>query len=653
MPRATSARAPRGVKKPATPSGPSWPADAVERRPVAELTPYARNARTHSEGQVAEIVASIQEWGWTMPVLVDESGQIIAGHGRVLAAQSMGLADVPVMVARGWTEAQRRAYVLADNKLGLNSGWDETLLALELTDLKAMEFDTALTGFADGEVADLFTKEAKKGGLTDPDATPEFVLLDPVSKLGDVWLLGDHRVMCGDSTSAEDVSTLTAGAVAQLLHADPPYGMGKEADGVVNDNLYAAKLDAFQMAWWATFRPHLASNASAYVWGNAPDLWRLWYVGGLGSSERFEFRNEIVWDKKSIPGMASPDMTQYPEASERCLFFQFGPQFLGNINSDDFPPEWEPIRSYFETEATAAGIKQAEIKRVCGCGMFAHWFTRSQFTLMPARHYASLAAAYPGRFTRPWVEIKAAWDRVRGSGRKVINGKLEGMRSYFDNAHDIMRDVWEFPRVTGDERHGHATPKPAAMMERVMQSSLGVGMICLEPFGGSGSTLIGAEMTGRVCYSMELQPQYVDVAVKRWQEFTGEKATLEGDGRSFAQVAAKRGKKLGPSRKETEAIRKAAIDDRRESSSKRGYDAAWRKCRKLFAEKHPVCCTPDCGAPTEEVDHIESVADRPDLKLKWSNLRPLCKPCHSRRTATEQGFAKPKAAEVAGDGQRT
>ena len=522
------------AKKPApvAKSAPAWPADAVERRPVADLVPYARNARTHSGEQVAQLAAAIREFGWTIPVLVDEQSNIIAGHGRVLAAQSLGLTDIPVMVARGWTEEQRRLYVIFDNKSALNAGWDEDILRLEMLDLREGGVDLGLTGFGTIELASLF-KTAK--GATDPDDVPE-PPVDPVSALGDVWVLDEHRVMCGDSTSAADVAKLTAGTVAQLLHADPPYGMGKEADGVANDNLYAAKLDAFQMAWWSTFRPHLASNASAYIWGNAPDLWRLWYAGGLGNSERFEFRNEIVWDKKTIPGMASPSLTQYPEASERCLFFQFGAQFLGNINTDDFPEAWESVRAFFEEEATAAGIKSADIKRVCGCQMYGHWFTRSQFTLMPSRHYASLAAAYPGRFVRPWADLKAEWDRVKD----VFNGKLEEMRSYFDNAHDTMRDVWDFSRVTGDERHGHATPKPAAMMERVMLTSLGVGMVCLEPFGGSGSTLIGAQMTGRVCYSMELQPQYVDVALTRWQSFVGQEAHLEETGETFSQVQARR-----------------------------------------------------------------------------------------------------------------
>ena len=290
------------------------------------------------------------------------------------------------------------------------------------------------------------------------------VVDEPVSVLGDVWLLGKHRLMCGDSTSIDAVETLMAGEKAALLHADPPYGMGKQSDGVLNDNIYGENLDRFQMEWWATFRTFLADNASAYIWGNAPDLWRLWYAGGLGDSEKLEMRNEIVWDKKAIPGMKSDLLTQYPEATERCLFFQIGDQFLGNVNSEDFPESWEPLRAYLAGEAEAAGIGSKEIRDLCGCGMFSHWFTRSQFTLIPEKHYTKLAASRPGNFQRPWRELKAEWGKVKGGP----TSELQGARSYFDNAHDSMRDVWEFPRVTGAERHTHATPKPVAMMERVM-----------------------------------------------------------------------------------------------------------------------------------------------------------------------------------------
>jgi len=388
-----------------------------------------------------------------------------------------------------------------------------------------------LIGFDSDEIDKLLAKPTE--GLTDPDETPE-PPVEPVTRLGDVWVCGQHRVMCGDSTSITDVERLMAGAKARLLHSDPPYGMGKQAEGVANDNIYGEDLDRFQLEWWATYRTFLDDNASAYIWGNAPELWRLWYAGGLAASERLELRNEIVWDKKNIPGMASPGLTQFPIASERCLFFQIGQQFLGNVNADDFPEAWEPLRSYLEAEAKAVGMGPKDVQRLCNCQMYGHWFTRSQFTLIPEKHYATLAAAYTGRFERPWASLKAEWDKVRGGPQSEI----QGARSYFDNAHDVMRDVWEFPRVSGADRHGHATPKPVAMMQRVMRSSLPKGGLCVEPFGGSGATLIGAESTDRVCYIMELQPVYVDVIVKRWQDFTGQKAFLQSTNQSFDEVKA-------------------------------------------------------------------------------------------------------------------
>jgi ParB-like chromosome segregation protein Spo0J len=167
-----------------------WPADKVERRPVASLVPYAKNARTHSPAQINQIAASIKEWGWTVPVLLDEHDGIIAGHGRVLAAKKLGLVDVPCMVARGWSDAQRKAYALADNKLALNAGWDEELLALEIAELQSLAFDTELIGFDDIELARIL---AERTGKTDPDDAPEPPAV-PVSALGDLWLLGIGRV---------------------------------------------------------------------------------------------------------------------------------------------------------------------------------------------------------------------------------------------------------------------------------------------------------------------------------------------------------------------------------------------------------------------------------------------------------------------------
>ena len=199
-----------------------WPADKVERWDVARLVPYARNARTHSDAQVAQIAASIREWGWTTPVLVDEGGGLIAGHGRVMAARQLGIAEVPVVVARGWPEAQKRAYVLADNKLALNAGWDEELLRVELSDLRGMGTDLSLIGFGEDELASLLADGAE--GLTDPDAVPE-VPADPVSRPGDAWVLGRHRLVCGDSTDAAVVARALDGVTPHLMVTDPPYGV--------------------------------------------------------------------------------------------------------------------------------------------------------------------------------------------------------------------------------------------------------------------------------------------------------------------------------------------------------------------------------------------------------------------------------------------
>ena len=203
----------------------NWPADKAKRQKTNSLIPYARNSRTHSEQQVSQIAASIKEWGWTTPVLVDEDGGIIAGHGRVLAAQKLGIDDVPTIVATGWTKAQKAAYVLADNQLPQNAGWDMDLLSVEMKDLDAEGFDLSLMGFNDDMLANMLNEETE--GLTDEDAVPD-VPADPVTVLGDIWVLGKHRLMCGDSTSIDAVEKLMSGKTANCVITDPPYNQETE-----------------------------------------------------------------------------------------------------------------------------------------------------------------------------------------------------------------------------------------------------------------------------------------------------------------------------------------------------------------------------------------------------------------------------------------
>lgn len=505
----------------------------IEHTPIEDLVPYAANARTHSEDQVSQIAASIKEFGFNNPVLIDIDNGIIAGHGRVMAAMKLGLELVPTVTLDHLSDAERRAYILADNRLALNAGWDDAILATELQRLDG-EIDLSLLGFENAELDELLDRlEEKAEGAV--DEIPEQQAIE-VSKLGDVWRLGVHRVMCGDSTNEADVAELMNREVALLIHADPPYGMGKENDGVANDNLYNDKLDQFQLDWWNACRSSVADNGSAYIWGNAPELWRFWLTK-LRGTEHLELRNEIVWDKKSVPGMASDLATCYPTASERVLFIQIGQQFIANINSDDFPEAWSELLDYQKAEADKAELTPTSLHEITGVKMYGHWFSKSQFQLIPEKHYVKLQQACPGCFLTPWHIFKKEWDRIKGKGRDVINGMLGASRSYFDNAHEAMRDVWEFPRVVGDDRWEHATPKPVDMMARIMNSSLPRDGLCYEPFAGSGSTLIGAEKTGRRCYTMELQPRYVDVVVRRWQKHTGKSAINITSGKTFDEVA--------------------------------------------------------------------------------------------------------------------
>ena len=280
------------------------PADKVEKWAINKLIPYARNARTHSDEQISQLAASIKEWGWTTPVLVDEQGGIIAGHGRTLAAQRLKMTEVPVMVAKGWSEAKKRAYVLADNKLALNAEWDNEMLRLELGEIGDLGFDLDLTGFTADEIAALMPAQIEPG-LTDEDAVPD-VPVQPVTVLGDVWLLGKHRLMCGDSTSIDAVDKLMDGQKADMVFTDPPYGMNAVSkDGKVGGSTKNAKAK--------TYRPVLgdedttvATDACALLLSMKIPKMIVW-----GGNYFTDFLTPtpcwIVWDKQRPEGLTFAD----------------------------------------------------------------------------------------------------------------------------------------------------------------------------------------------------------------------------------------------------------------------------------------------------------------------------------------------------------
>jgi len=292
-----------------------WPADKVERRKVSDLIPYARNARTHSDAQVAQIAASISEWGWTTPVLVDEAGSIIAGHGRVMAARKLGLSDVPVMVAAGWSEAQKKAYVLADNQLALNAGWDMDLLKVEVGDLNVEGFDLNLIGFDDKLLADLLAEPTE--GLTDPDEVPE-PPADPVTVLGDVWVLGGHRLLCGDSTSINDLERLCAGQKVDMWLTDPPYnvayeGKTKKALTIQNDSMNDEFFRQFLRDAYVAADSVMKPGAVFYIWHADSEGYNF---RGAAFDAGWKVRQCLIW-KKSAMVMGRQD---YQWKHEPCLY---------------------------------------------------------------------------------------------------------------------------------------------------------------------------------------------------------------------------------------------------------------------------------------------------------------------------------------------
>ena len=292
------------------------PADKVEQWPIDKLVPYAKNSRTHSEDQIAQLAASIKEWGFTSAVLVDEQGGIIAGHGRVMAARKLGMESLPVMVASGWTEAQKRAYVIADNKLALNAGWDNELLALELAELGDLGFDVELTGFTGDEIQALMPVEINEG-LTDPDDAPA-APKNPITRPGDVWILGKHRVMCGDSTSVDDLGKLTESQLVNMWLTDPPYNVAyeggtKEKLTIKNDSMGDDQFRQFLRDAYTAADTVMKPGAVFYIWHADSEGYNF---RGAAKDAGWTVRQCLIWKKSSIV-MGRQD---YHWKHEPCLY---------------------------------------------------------------------------------------------------------------------------------------------------------------------------------------------------------------------------------------------------------------------------------------------------------------------------------------------
>jgi len=410
----------------------SWLADKIEQWPTAKLVPYARNARTHSDEQVAQIAASIAEFGFTNPILAGSDGVIVAGHGRLAAAQKLGLEIVPVVVLDHLSPTQRRALVIADNRIAENAGWDDAMLRIEIAALQDDNFDLSLTGFDADALAELMAGDEPEGeGQSDDDAVPEVAEM-PVSRPGDVWLLGGHRLLCGDSTLAESYERVLDGEQVDMVFTDPPYNVnyansardkmrGKDR-AILNDNLG----DGFYDFLLAALTPTIAHCR-----------------GGI----------------------------------------------------------------YVAMSSSELDVLQAAFRAAGG-----HWSTfiiwaKNTFTLGRAdyqRQYEPILYGWPEGAQRHWCG-----DRDQG-------------------------DVWNIKKPQKNDLH--PTMKPVELVERAIRNSSRPGNAVLDPFGGSGTTLIAAEKSGRLARLIELDPKYVDVIVRRWQDWTGKQAIRRADGVAFDAV---------------------------------------------------------------------------------------------------------------------
>ena len=481
---------------------------------LTDLKPYANNPR-HNAKAVPAVKESILKFGFKVPLVIDKNNVIVCGHTRFYASKEIGLETVPCIVADDLTDEQINAFRLVDNRVSEFADWNFDKLAEELSELQDFDFEPfAFDDLMAGLELDYNLNQKDKEAVEDDyDAEPP---AEPKTKYGDIYQLGNHFLMCGDSTKEEDVEKLMDGVKADMVFTDPPYGMKKEKEGVLNDNLNYEDLLEFNKKWIPLTFKFTKENGSWYCWGIDEPLMDIYseILKPMIKQNKITFRNLITWNKfhKQKP-TAIEMMRSYCIYDEKCLFVMCGVQGFNN-NTDNYYEGWEPIRNYLETEAKKVELTASKLKKICGVGMYSHWFTKSQFCLIPEEHYKKIQEYYKEEaFKKDYEELKKDYYKTR---------------AYFNNTHETyMTEVWDFETTNEKEREntgGHATPKPIELCARAIKSSSRENEMVLDVFGGSGSTLIACEQLNRKCYMMEISPIYCDVIIDRWEKFTGKKA---------------------------------------------------------------------------------------------------------------------------------
>ena len=472
---------------------------------IGQVKPNENNPRIIKDYKFKKLVKSIQDFPQMLqlrPIVVNEDNVVLGGNMRLKACKEAGLKEVYIIQAKDLTEEQQREFIVKDN-VGFGE-WDWDILANEW-DVAQLE-DWGLDGFPFEEEV----LEAKEDDYTEPDK----IKVDVV--LGDLIEIGEHRLLCGDSTDSDQVAKLMNGEKADLGHNDPPYGMKKENEGVLNDNLNYSDLLDFNKQWIPLQFNHLKENGSWYCWGIDEPLMDIYseILKPYITQQKATFRNLITWDKGNGQGQNSENTRSYAIADEKCLFAMMGVQGFNN-NADNYFDKWEPIRIYLEKEIKKLNESDGKIASALGYKdgrTVNHWWSKSQWAFPTEDNYRALREYAKSKnaevFKKEYEPFKKEYEELKK--------EYYSTRAYFNNVHDNFNNVWHFDRHKREGNEGgHATPKPIPLCERVIKSSCPDNGLVLDVFLGSGTTMVAAHQLNRKCYGMELDPKYCQVIIDR------------------------------------------------------------------------------------------------------------------------------------------
>lgn len=462
------------------------------------------NPRILKDDKFKKLVQSIKDFPEMLeirPIVVNNDMMVLGGNMRLKAIQEIGLKEIPIIKAENLTEEQQREFLIKDN-VGFGE-WDWDALANDWDAEELKDWGMDLPGD--------FNPEVLEAEEDDFEVPADGIETDIV--IGDLIEIGNHRIMCGDSTDDNHVAKLMNGEKADVAHNDPPYGMKKESDGVLNDNLNFDDLLQFNHDWIPLQFSYIKDNGSWYCWGIDEPLMDIYYdiLRPYQKEQKLTFRNLITWDKGTGQGQNSTNTRMFAIADEKCLFVMFGKQNLVQ-NKDQFPEEWRPLLNYFNEERHKMNWSVQDCVKITGKTSASHYFTESQFALPTKEHYIKLQQASDGKaFCRDF-------DKISKQGNSILD-EFYKSRAYFDNVHDNMNNVWHFARHQKDgSEGGHATPKPIPLCERAIKSSCPDGGLVLDFFLGSGSTMVASHQLKRKCYGMELDPKYCQVIIDRMRK---------------------------------------------------------------------------------------------------------------------------------------